>query len=725
MKRCSFYIISWLLLSVLSLFLNSCKYEGENRVISDKYGTLSVAPDSTELINQQDSTKEAKMNEAEVQSEKESRTEHRVYYVDYSVSMVSKKEGNDNVRRVDGTYTGKTLLQLVKNGLETSLNKIKGQKVRIEIIPFLDSVLWRTKEGKETLEIKSNEDWNKLHDFISKIDTITRKREFRGTMHYNTHHSIAVEDFLNNRIKDPNEYHIMILLTDGIDEHKFTTNECKSVKSALNVLDRTWLQATKGKYVYGVFVDLKKTLKNNDLTQYFINNNDKGLFYINGWEDLDYSVSLLISPTKPIDFRSESNAYIAFSHSGSVPKIKFKNGYESFSDGIYEYTIEKQPDEKSKFITVRLKSLKDINDRPVLHNARLTFEFEKLSNTTQLIEECDVKLTIEDKKTPNIDFKLPDHTKEPLVSIEEDLQYCKKFLGTIAPEWTDTVTLNLSYEKSDDAKDKKEFNNSKLIFTGLPKYVKIIGSDTISLNQKEGSISVKFIVDPSHKDLDGSPTLKGDIIVECSDLLHVYANNHSINNEKGSRKIGSFEINVEKSFHPLLILLICLLIAFVLFGVFVWIWRTFIHPKFPAKIGLQFVISLIGQGVDVPHVYQDERGVWSNNFLFQYYSSKCINKIILIPENTITINYESMFNGKTIYVSTDFKDWEQNIKRIELKPKRKIFSNWFELKVIFIDNEEKIIEFKELEEDNDISNINVNETNYILRIHAYPSPSLN
>lgn len=724
MKRFITYLLCCMALAIISLSLNSCKYHGRNENIPDKYGEEiieSLAADKEEKEEQEaDSIKKAKEKENKEASESLSLREHRVYYVDYSWSM--KKD---------------SLMDTVKSNIKNTIPKLKGQNVRIEIIPFLDSVLWRTKEGKCTLEIKSHKDWNKLEDFINTINPKKRNKIFikgiYSTEHYNTHHSIAVEDFINNRINDSNEYHIMILLTDGRDEFNSKTNECDGVKSAIDVMKNHWSEKTKGKYVYGVFVDLMGNLKNiaeskELIEECFEGNEDKGLRYIKGRE-LDFSAFLL----KPklnnhLDYKNDSIVEIPFGYNGRILKeLMFENGSKSYSDGVYEYTIIEQPKPNSTCIRVSVQSL--TQELPETHNARLRFKYNESKDTTQLIKKWTVDFTIVDKKTPNIDFKLPDHEDEDQsVSFKTDLQYCKNFLGTIAPEWTDTMNLKFSYEKSQDAKHK----NPKLKIKGLPKCVKILyhgetfDSCEITLDTDQGTDSLSFIVDTSLKDLDGDIICKdGSIEIVCGDLLHVSANDYPINNDNRSHKIASFRINVDEHCHPLLILIICLLIAFVLFLVFVWIWRTFIHPKFPAKIGLQFVISLTGQGVDVPHVYQDERGVWSNNFLFQYYSSKCINKIILIPENTITINYESMFNGKTIYVSTDFKDWEQNIKRIELKPKRKIFSNWFELKVIFTDNEEKIIEFKELEEDNDISNINVNETNYILRIHAYPSPSLN
>lgn len=666
MKRFITYLLCCMALAIISLSLNSCKYHGRNENIPDKYGEEiieSLAADKEEKEEQEaDSIKKAKEKENKEASESLSLREHRVYYVDYSWSMK-----NDS------------LMDTVKSNIKNTIPKLKGQNVRIEIIPFLDSVLWRTKEGKCTLEIKSHKDWNKLEDFINTINPKKRNKIFikgeHSTEHYNTHHSIAVEDFINNRINDSNEYHIMILLTDGRDEFKSKTNECDGVKSAIDVMKNHWSEKTKGKYVYGVFVDLMGDLKNiaeskELIEECFEGNEDKGLRYIKGRE-LDFSAFLL----KPklnnhLDYKNDSIVEIPFGYNGRILKeLMFENGSKSYSDGVYEYTIIEQPKPNSTCIRVSVQSL--TQELPETHNARLRFKYNESKDPTQLIKKWTVDFTIVDKKTPNIDFKLPDHEDEDQsVSFETDLQYCKKFLGTIAPEWTDTVTLKIAYKKSKDAQNKDEFNRSKLTFIGLPKYVQILGPDTISLNKALGEIYVSFVVDTSHENFDEGSCVKGNVIIIDSDSkLNVYANNYPINNDNRSHKIASFRINVDEHCHPIEIIIWCLITLIILLIIASLMWRLS-RPRFPGKIYIN---------INNPKQVEDHQ----NNFicleqskiggmdisLFKY--THLIKALVCREENIYKYKQSILdcwLNGKYEHYKCTFKNGFESVKEIRLTP---------------------------------------------------------
>ena len=660
-------------LAIISLSLNSCKYHGRNENIPDKYSEEiieSLAADKEEKEEQEaDSIKKAKEKENKEASESLSLREHRVYYVDYSWSM--KKN---------------SLMDTVKSNIKNTIPKLKGQNVRIEIIPFLDSVLWRTKEGKCTLEIKSHKDWNKLEDFINTINPKKRNKIFikgeHSTEHYNTHHSIAVEDFINNRINDSNEYHIMILLTDGRDEFKSKTNECDGVKSAIDVMKNHWSEKTKGKYVYGVFVDLMGDLKNIPeskelIEECFEGNEDKGLRYIKGRE-LDFSAFLL----KPklnnhLDYKNDSIVEIPFGYNGRILKeLMFENGSKSYSDGVYEYTIIEQPKPNSTCIRVSVQSL--TQELPETHNARLRFKYNESKDTTQLIKKWTVDFTIVDKKTPNIDFKLPDHEDEDQsVSFETDLQYCKKFLGTIAPEWTDTMNLKFSYEKSQDAKHK----NPKLKIKGLPKCVKILyhgetfDSCEITLDTDQGTDSLSFIVDTSLKDLDGDIICKdGSIEIVCGDLLHVYANDYPINNDNRSHKIASFRINVDEHCHPIEIIIWCLGALLLLLLLFALLWRLS-RPRFLG--GNRYIYFEHSQrGNEARYIFYVINGaglmidgIEDNSVMTCKLSHKLVNSIVVGPESERP-KYHSkwILNGKNVFVNCNFINDFKNVRRIEIKP---------------------------------------------------------
>ena len=132
-----FYLLAIVLILPVTL-MTSCNMKGEHRTISYD-GSLSIDKNdsSYSIVINRDSLKTTNKHISDSITLKE----HRVYYVDYSYSMISR-----NNKNVDGN--GNTLLDLVKKHLKNSIREIKGENVFIEIIPFLDAELWQEKGSK-------------------------------------------------------------------------------------------------------------------------------------------------------------------------------------------------------------------------------------------------------------------------------------------------------------------------------------------------------------------------------------------------------------------------------------------------------------------------------------------------------------------------------------------------------------------------------------------------
>ena len=185
-----FYLLAIVLVLSVTL-MTSCNMQGEHRTISyDGCLSLDKNEDSYSVAIDRDSLETTNKHISDSITLKE----HRVYYVDYSYSMISGENKN-----VDGN--GNTLLDLVKKHLKNSIREIKGENVFIEIIPFLDAELWQGQGGKplKIFQITKKKSFatNELQEMDAFIDEIEAIKRSNGT-HYNTHHSIVLNDFLHN-----------------------------------------------------------------------------------------------------------------------------------------------------------------------------------------------------------------------------------------------------------------------------------------------------------------------------------------------------------------------------------------------------------------------------------------------------------------------------------------------------------------------------------------------
>ncbi len=554
--------------------------------------------------------------------------EHRVYYVDYSWSMISGSNSNAN-------GSGRSLLKLVQESLKKSIRKIDGENITIEIIPFLDTALWKeTGKPNKIFKIVKNKSFNdgelvKMDEFIDSIEPIKKPD---GTP-YNTHHSIVISDFLNNRIIDSNQYHMMILLTDGVDE----SNKDK-LSTGVSILDKNWSERTNGKYVFGIFSNVLMEDIPGELPKRFKEGNEQGLFYQQG---LDFAFNpFIIKDISPIDIRKDSIALVPF---GGTP-VEFLDRVQE--DEYYRYTLE-QPTDTSSYLKIFLETKK--LPRPNEHTYYFKCNYKKKEKTNIFPPHHEIKLTIKDEKSPNIKFWTASQFKDSISCVVQELEYCKKLNGTFDQEWSDTLTLKLKYEKSNDAKYRNELNKIKLSVDNLPVYVKLLSKKEFFLDKPSDSICVTFTLDPSNDELKDNIDFESYISITGADSLKaIYVNNMPLDKVNKLNKIGIFRLRTEECYHPIIIALICLFIGLLtaLFITLLIFWiRRKLAPRFPEDVSIRFHLRNIkGKNPNItmapcfPYkigLVNVEKGtnVHGSNILFTCrFTDEFINKIIISTE---------------------------------------------------------------------------------------------
>lgn len=573
--------------------------------------------------------------------------EHRVYYVDYSWSMISGSNRNAN-------GTGRTLLKLVQESLKKSIREIDGEDVIIEIIPFLDAALWK-ENGKpdKIFRIVKNKTFDdvelaKMDAFID--DSIAPIKKPDGIHHYNTHHSVAISDFLSNRIIDNSQYHMMILLTDGVDE-----SDKDKLPMGVSILDSKWPNSTNGKYVFGIFSNvLEYEDIPGELPKRFKEGNKQRLYYKQGL-DFDFNV-FIIKDIPPIDIRKDSIARVPF---GGTP-VEFLNRVQE--DEYYRYTLE-QPTDTSSYLKFYLETKK--LPRPNEHTYFFKCNFKTKDNSNFFPSHHEIELTIKDEKTPNIKFWTSGQAKKHIPCVTEEIGYCKKLFGYFNPEWSDTLTLNLKYAKSSDTRYRDEFNKMKLSVGNLPVYVKLLNNKDIYLDKQSDTISISLVLDPSSKELQRDADFESYISITGADSLKaIYVNNIPLDKVTASNKISILKIKAASHCHPLLIALICLLLSLISAITIVWIifWiHRLLSPRFSERVSIKFHLCNI-------------KGKYSN--------------ITMAPCSAYNIGLVNLGEGTNVLLTNKFRDKfidkiviSSRIKDVNNPMKFKFFSReWFSQK---------------------------------------------
>lgn len=710
-KNVALYLIALYILVVVT----SCKKTGEHYYFCPNTVKQTNIENPTAVVNT-DSIVLAKD-----QAHKEMfMSEHRVYYVDFSYSMIEGK--NKNVELIDKTTgetiaTNKDLLTLVKESLKQSIRNIQGENVCIEIIPFLDSELWKNGKPTDVFRIVKGTDFNnselkKMDEFI---DNISTKKNPKDNTHYDTHHSIAINDFIENRISNENQYHMMILLTDGVDEFYKPRGKALGVPSGVKILQEKWLNIPSN-YVFGIYADLNNNVRDS-LAKYFIKMEDScensRLYHEEGL-DFDYNVFILESELQ-VMHRSNKIAYVAIA--GEIPTFE---PIEQ-KDEHYKYTIVEQPTKNSKYIKIQVDTLTHASKRPNKHIAKLTYDYvfsgiNNNPNSKFIPSGSTIELTIIDEKTPNIKFILPNSKKESIPCITKKLNYCKRLCGVINPEWSDTVTIRIPYEKSNDAKYKEECNTIKLSINGIPEYAELLTPREVYLDKPMDTLLITFALKPSHESLDKNNNFKGEFIVEdADDFKAVFVNGLPLDSTYSSNIIGTYEIEVNKCWHPLLVslfwLLILVLILYLLYLIIVS-WIIHKKPKFTDKIpAIQFITDPATSYKNLSPDYFDFK---NKGHLYEHIDYLRFDSSIRTSQHKTYNIFNPLGIDRTLKGNIYIYPLESNIfaKSIELRPEKGGDIS------VYVDKIKKI-DIKKIELYYPISEINENNTLYKLKIKGY------
>lgn len=629
-------MVAWvtLLLSLISL-MTSCNYKGENKIVNY---TENLHKERNEMVVSkvinEDSIELSRKRNKQI-SDSLTLKEHRVYYVDYSWSM------KDTIGK-----DGPILLDLVKDSLKKSIREIKSDNVYIEIIPFLDSELWKGNGGKpiDVFQISKNKtflksDLERLDAFINGIHAIQRpKGDKKNNGHYNTHHSIAINDFLHNRIGNKNQYHVMILLTDGKDESKKD-----NLPSGMSILDGEWAKLTNDNYVFGIFGDVTGKISDS-LPNRFKGNGVNRLYYQEGL-NFGFNVIILEQP-KAVEHRTNNMTEIHFG--GHLPR--FTNTVQRDPDNCYQFTLI-QPENHTEPLRIRVDTLTASNERPNTLNYKFKLCYDTIKNSRVILSHKEIDLTVIDVKTPNIKLFVPNHVKDSLPCVSQDLEYCKKLFGKLDPEWSDTLTIKISYEKSNDAKYNERYNTIKLRISNLPDYVTLIGGNEYSLNKPSDTLSIVLTLNHSSAELCDDLNINGCLeVIGAEDLKEVFVNQMPLDYIKSSMTIGAIKIKTDKQWHPLLILLLALL---VLWAVYVLIRRLYREgkPRFKKNGQINFDNTIVFQNPDGDFIVKD-RVISSNSCNLH------INQLNIVPVNKIIIQrdvqckqLDSKWHGLTLIMN--------------------------------------------------------------------------
>ena len=568
-------ITVFFLLITVCYLLMSCNQTGEHIIINynDKIQINSDKDNSTNVVN-----KDSINKEKQLLHEKLSLKEHRVYYLDYSGSM--EKGQNKNI---DGT--GKTLFELTKEKLKKSIREIEGQNVTIEIIPFFDS--W---ENEKPTICKITKEHSFTAEQLKKIDNFLD--DITVDHNGSTHHSIAINDFLKNRINDKNQYHLMILLTDGED-----------YSNGDNIMDIVWPKY-QHQYIYGVFVNLPETYEiTGPLPERFKNTTDRKYhcYYKQGM-NFNFKIFLLESSTT-VNHRGDNIAYIAV---GGRCAPTFSPVVQE--DEFYRYTLLEQPNEQSDFVKIKVEPLTDSSFHlPNVHVGKLEYKYIWNKNgenaNTEFIPDGDsIKITVIDEKTPNVKFWFANSKKDNLPCIAQKIKFCKK-LYNVNPEWSDTLTIRVRYEKSEDAKHKEEFNNVRLKINNFSESVKLLSKDVIYLDRPSDTISVMLALDPSNENLKNDSIFESLVTLENPGSLNeIIVNDVPLNSVEASNNLGTIRIQAVKKMHPALVNLLWIL-GFLLFlfllGLFIILHHRAHSLRFPIKGRAVFLYGGDGANIQI------------------------------------------------------------------------------------------------------------------------------
>lgn len=579
------YKLSSFLVLVFSCFLCSCDFS-DSFVEKIKDHTTN----SEEFIDDEDQETYV-VNEEQLDSISQnlSLLEHRVYYIDCSGSMISRRFGN----KYDD---GSTLLDKVKESLESSLLDLDVDSVDIDIIPFYGKE-WNNGilQAKTIRKRGSYTSTNKegIHNAISSISVP------EGSNSWHTHHYYPINDFLDNRISNKKQYHIMILLTDGKDEYnEYNQQHPKDkVQPGTEVLQTKWFSLCKEKKIFGIFNDLKGDIK-GALPDMFKANKQKNLFWIEG-VNFNINIFQLSNTADEVLLRKDSLIRIPFG--GNLPK---SINLATNEDKHYKYEVC-QPEKNDKYLKIKVSALHD-GKLPDETTSILRFVYnwgEQKTNTYNFPDEETVAIKIVDEKTPKLELYEADAKFKKGALSKRHLSYYKKWFS-MGGEHSDTTTLSLAYSYSTDVTNDSSIKHGSIKIEGLPEYVRILDSQNKDITDKgiilpksqNDTISLKLTLTPGSDLLEGNKVDSATIqFVDVENYNTIKWNGKKIEKTNGKYIAHAIILQSHEEMNPLkeflLWILISLLLLLLLALISIWLYfeyRKHHSPKFLQNYQISF-----------------------------------------------------------------------------------------------------------------------------------------
>lgn len=593
--------------------------------------------------------------------------EHRVYYVDCSGSMISKNFGNKY-------ENGRTLLDDVKDSLEMSLLNLSIDSADIDIIPFYGRKWNNGNLHTSTIHkrgVFTSADRDYIHNIISSINVPENSNS------WNTHHSIPINDFLNNRISNKKQYHIMILLTDGKDEYNMSGDHEQSGTDALR---NNWSQSYKQNKIYGIYDNLPKNVISGDLPDFFRNNGSSKLFWIQG-VNFNINIFQLSNTTDEVMLRKDSLIRIPFG--GKMPKVINLTTKE---DKHYRYELI-QPNPNDKYLKIKVSAIHD-GKLPDSWPSMLRFVYdwgEHKTNTYNFPDEEVVSVTIVDEKTPKLELCEADCNYRKGSLIKREISYYKKW-HNIGKEYSDTAIISLAYSYSKDVTDDPSIKQGGIRIEGVPEYVCILDSCDNNIKNQEilfsktqnGRLTLKITLSPGNSLLedDRVDSLKVRFI-GVDNYNTIKWNGKRIDKTTGSYCISAILLNAHEENNPLLTFIFTiiglLILIIVLFFLFLKL-RAFLSPKFHADYHLEFRTN---DNFDIVNErnFELKGDLTTSDLVFDsiIYTNKLhhkfIKEVIVACENfnkPYQTWLDKMYNGEIIVITCNFHN--QNIDKIIFIP---------------------------------------------------------
>lgn len=524
--------------------------------------------------------------------------EHRVYYFDNSRSMI----------RTSNMINGRTLLDVLKDSLYQTVDALPIGTI-VEVIVFSDYAWWQKSQENASdyfpmadqmcsLHIESKmTDKTKMLNFIKNISAIGKLSE---TVHYDTHHSIAINDFLNRR-QLKGYVNTMYLLTDGNDEYDHPRGRSANIESGISVLESRW-KNNVSRDMHGIYVALNK--KEFELGTYFKNrpkDENRHLYHVSG---CNTRINLFsIEDTICID-----NALlphnICLRTSGDSPH----NISISSNDKFYVCTLESF---NSLAKEVKLRIEPKTSNLPLDHNVKIEMKLEwgnksksngKInlpSNSLPLIVRCKVP------KTGIISVATPVQMQNTKIKFRRD----KVFWEENNP---DTLVYDMRYILSENITNQSNTLPSPdllIDFGDANDYIKLLDAQGIAQSTiglpiaKDTTITFAITIDKNHDNLQRRQTLHGKIALNdltYADALYLGKKQIKKHNESYVL-VDDFELEIKQRWELwkwclAALLLLLALIADAIIIYFIMCYKK--AAKFPGDLGQSIVFT--GTGLDSP-----------------------------------------------------------------------------------------------------------------------------